>query len=69
MAMAQEAMGRTRRLYINKADNMGLTDVSGARKRAHGLCKGCRSRLDAEIAKTDEESPLDNDLPEGPGPR
>ena len=62
-AMAEaEAIGKTRRLYINKADIMkhGLTEgCLGCRsfaegKRAQGLSVGCRARLQAEIAKTDE---------------
>ena len=62
-AMAEaEAIGRTRRLYINKADIMkfGLTEgCLGCRclaegKRAQGHSEGCRARLEAEIAKTEE---------------
>ena len=57
-----EAIGRTRRLYINKADIMkyGLTEgCLGCRclaegKRAQGHSEGCRARLEAEIAKTEE---------------
>ena len=62
-AMAEaEAIGRTRRLHINKADIMkyGLTEgCLGCRclaevKRAQGHSEGCRAQLEAEIAKTEE---------------
>ena len=62
-AMAEaEAIGKGRRLYISKADLMkhGLTEgCLGCRclaegKRAHGHSEGCRARLEAEIAKTEE---------------
>ena len=60
-AMAEtEAIGKGRRLYISKADLMhGLTEgCLGCRclaegKRAQGH-EGCRTRLEAEIAKTDD---------------
>ena len=62
-AMAEvEALGKTRYLYINKADikQHGLTEgCLGCRsfaegERAQGHFEGCRARLEAEIAKTDE---------------
>ena len=62
-AMAEaEAVGKVRRLYINKADIMkhGLTDgclgcrSSAERKRAQGHSEGCRARLEAEIAKSND---------------
>ena len=57
-----EAIGKARRLYINKADirKLALTEgCLGCRsfadgKRAQGHSEGCRARLEAEIAKTDE---------------
>ena len=57
-----EAIGRTRRLYINKADvkKYGLTEgclgccCLAEGKRAQGHSEGCRARLEAEIAKTEE---------------
>ena len=57
-----EAIGNGRRLYISKADLMrhGLTEgCLGCRclaeeKRAQGHSEGCRARLEAEIAKTEE---------------
>ena len=63
MAIAEaEAVGKTRRLYINKADIMKqrLTEgCLGCRafaegKGAQGHSEGCRARLEAEIAKSDE---------------
>ena len=62
-AMAEaEAIGKGRRLYISKADLMthGLTEgCLGCRwlaegKGARGHSEGCRTRLEAEIAKTEE---------------
>ena len=62
-AMAEaEAIGKGRRLYIGKADlmNHGLTEgCLGCRclaegMRAQGHSEGCRARLEAEIAKTEE---------------
>ena len=62
-AMAEaEAIGKGRRLYISKADLMkhGLTEgCLGCRclaegKRAQGHSEGCRARLEADIAKTEE---------------
>ena len=62
-AMAEaEAIGKGRRLYISKADIMkhGLTEgCLGCRclaegKRAQGHSEGCRTRLEAEIAKTED---------------
>ena len=55
-----DTIGKTRRLYINKADIMkhGLTEgCVGCRsfaegKRAQGHSEGCRARLEAEIAKS-----------------
>ena len=57
-----EAIGKGRRLYISKADTMkhGLTEgCLGCRclaegKRAQGHSEGCRTRLTAEIAKTED---------------
>ena len=63
VAMAEaEATGKARRLYISKADIMkhGLTEgCLGCRcfaegKRAQGHSEGCRTRIRAEIAKTEE---------------
>ena len=62
-AMAEaEAIGKDRRLYISKADIMkyGLTEgclecrCLAEGKRAQGHSEGCRARLGAEIAKTEE---------------
>ena len=62
-AMAEaEAIGKGRRLYIIKADIMkhGVTEgCLGCRclaegKRAQGQFEGCRARLEAEIAKTED---------------
>ena len=62
-AMAEaEAIGKCRRLYIGKADIMkyGLTEgCLGCRclaegRRAQGHSGGCRARLEAEIAKTED---------------
>ena len=62
-AMAEaEAIGKGRRLYISKADDIkhGLIEgCLGCRclaegKRAQGHSEGCRARLEAEIAKTEE---------------
>ena len=53
---AAEAIGKGRRLYISKADIMkhGLTCRCLAEgKRAQGHSEGCRTRLEAETAKTD----------------
>ena len=55
-------MAKGRRLYISKSDIMkhGLTEgCLGCRclaegKRAQGHSEGCRTRLEAEIAKTEE---------------
>ena len=61
-AMAEaEAIGRTRRLYINKADIMKYRLTEGCLgcpclaegKRAQGHSEGCRARHEAEIAKTE----------------
>ena len=61
-AMAEaEAIGKTRRLYINKTDitKHGLTEgFLGCRsfaegKRAQGHSEGCRARFEAEIAMSD----------------
>ena len=57
-----EAIGKGRRLYISKADIMkhGLTEgCFGCRcltegKRAQGHSAGCRTRLEADIAKTED---------------
>ena len=57
-----EAIGKGRRLYISKADIMkhGLTEgclgcrCLAERKRAQGHSEGCRARLEAEIAKTED---------------
>ena len=57
-----DAIGKARRLYINKVDIMkhGLTEgCLGCRsfaegKRAQGHSEGCRARLEAEIAKSDD---------------
>ena len=57
-----EAIGKSRRLYISKADFMkhGSTEgCLGGRclaegKRAQGHSEGCRARLEAEIAKTED---------------
>ena len=54
-----EAIGRTRRLNISKVDIMkyGLTEGClglAEGKRAQGHSEGCRARLEAEIAKTEE---------------
>ena len=60
VAMAEaEAIGKTRRLYINKADltKHGMTEgCLGCRsfaeeKRAQGHPEGCRARLEPEIAR------------------
>ena len=65
-AMAEaEAIGKVRRLYINKADIMtrGLTEgclgcqCLAEGKRAQGHSEGCRARLEAEIARTEEGRP------------
>ena len=62
-AMAEAAaIGKCRCLYMSKADIMkhGLTEgCRGCRcgaegKRAQGHSEGCRARLEAEIAKTEE---------------
>ena len=62
-AMAEaEAIGR--RLYISKADIMkhGLTEgclgcrCLGEGKRAQAHSEGCRTRLEAQITKTEDES-------------
>ena len=62
-AMAEaEAIGKGRRLYISKADIMkhGLTEgCLGCRclakgKRAQGHFEGCRTPLEADIAKTED---------------
>ena len=62
-AMAEaEAIGKGRRLYTSKADLMkhGLTEgCLGCRclaegKRAQGHSEGCRARLEAEVAKTED---------------
>ena len=62
-AMAEaEAIGRTRRLYTNKADIMKYRLTEGCLgcrclaegKRAQGHSEGCSARLEAEIAKTEE---------------
>ena len=62
-AMAEaEAIGKTRRLYINKADIMkrGLTEGClgcpsfAEGKRVQRDSEGCRARLKAEIAKSDD---------------
>ena len=62
VAMAEaEAVGKGRRLYISKTDIMkhGLTEgCLGCRclaegKRAQGDSEGCRTRLEAEIAKSE----------------
>ena len=57
-----EAIGKGRRLYISKADVMkhGLTEGCLGRCLAEGSelkdhSEGCRTRLDAGIAKTEEE--------------
>ena len=57
-----EAIGKGRRLYISKADLMkhGLTEgclecrCLAEGKRAQGHSEGCRARLEAEIAETEE---------------
>ena len=57
-----EAIGKGRRLYINKADIMkhGLTERCprcrsiAEVKQAQGHSEGCRARLEAEIANTEE---------------
>ena len=58
-----EAVGKGRRLYISKADIMkqGLTEgclgcrfLAEGGKRTQGHSEGCRARLEAEIAKTEE---------------
>ena len=63
VAMAEvDAIGKGRCLYISKANLMehGLTErCLGCRclaeeKRAQGHSEGCRTRLEAEIAKTEE---------------
>ena len=52
-AMAEaEAVGKTRRLCIDKAD-IGCRCIEEG-KRAQGHSKGCRARLESEIAQTDE---------------
>ena len=62
-AMAEvEAIGNGRRLYISKADIMkhGLTEgclrcrCLAEGKRAQGHSEGCRTRFEAEIAKSEE---------------
>ena len=60
-AMAEaEAIGKGRHLYISEADLMkhGLTGgclgCFEEWKRAQGHSEGCRTRLEAEIAKTEE---------------
>ena len=62
-AMAEaEAIGKGRRLYISKADIMehGLTEgclwcrCLAEGKRAQGHSEDCRTRLEAEIAKTED---------------
>ena len=62
-AMAEvEAIGKGRRLYISKADIMkhGLTegclgaDASRRESELKGHFEGCRTRLEAEIAKTED---------------
>ena len=59
-AMAQaEAIGMGRRLYISKADIMkhGLTEGADASRRGSELkdtLKGCRTRLEVEVAETEE---------------
>ena len=66
-----EAIGKGRRLY-SKADIMkhGLTEgCLGCRclaegKRAQGHFEGCRTRLEAEIAKTEDGRALDNSVSE-----
>ena len=61
-AMAEaEAIGKGRRLHISKADIMkhGLTEgclwcrCLAEGERAQGHSEGCRARLEAEIAKTE----------------
>ena len=57
-----DALGKVRRLHINKADIMkhGLTEGCLGRrafaegKRAQGHSEGCRARLQAEIAKSND---------------
>ena len=62
-AMAEvEAIRKGRRLYISKADIMkhGLTDgclgcqCLAEGKRAQGHSEGCRTQLEAEVAKTED---------------